>query len=67
MTGQNVFVHLLLFRCPGCARPIPAAITSDQGNLEQIDAMPVVIQCNCNWKGSPMVASARKHLVEPWE
>ncbi len=61
------FVHLLLFRCPACNSPIPSAVTSDKRNLEDADAMPVMLGCNCGWTGTSVGAGAMRHWVESWE
>jgi hypothetical protein len=67
VTGQNAFMHLLLFRYPECSRPISGEITSDQHNPEPIDAISVVLQCTCNGKGRSTAAGSKRHLVETWE
>jgi len=61
------FVHVLLFGCPSCARPLASACVSMEKNLENADAHWFNPHCHCGWTGDVIGITAMKHWVEPWE
>ncbi len=60
------FVHVLLFECSQCGSPVPSAITSDNRNVEEIDARSIPVKCQCGWSGNLLGADAKRHWVEAW-
>jgi len=60
------FVHILLFGCPNCSKPIAVAHATPEQNLEEIDARSFDAHCGCGWWGQLIGAASRKHWVEPW-
>ena len=65
-TSAEIFVHVLLFDCPQCTRPIPLAITSKKRNVEDINAHLLTVRCPCDWSEKLMGSSARCHWVDSW-
>jgi hypothetical protein len=61
------FLHVLVFRCPKCARPLAVSCTSDERTFEAADAHLFNLHCHCGWMGSLAGFIAVKHWVEPWE
>ena len=60
-------VHVFLFECHRCGCPLPAAITSHDSNIEQMDARTFTVECsNCKSSGSFIGTEAKRHWVEPW-
>jgi hypothetical protein len=64
--GSEPFVHVLLFRCPGCSDPVSTAIATIERNPEEADARSFVLHCNCGWSGTQMGLMAKRHWVEVW-
>jgi hypothetical protein len=61
------YAHTLLFDCPQCKLPIAIGLISEQGNLEDIDAKAVHIQCrNCETSAQVVAATAQRHYVDEW-
>lgn len=61
------FVHVLLFQCPTCTRPIAAAQFSPAQNVEDVDAAKLDLACGCGWNGASSVANAKRHWVAAWD
>ena len=61
------FLHVLVFRCPKCTRPLAVSCISDKRSLEAADAHLFNPHCHCGWSGSLAGFVAVKHWVEPWE
>jgi hypothetical protein len=61
------YAHVLLFRCPGCVRPIAWASASNQKNLEVADGQRFALRCSCGWTGQLAGLAAVKHWVEQWD
>jgi hypothetical protein len=61
------FLHVLVFRCPTCSRPLAVSCISDKRTLETADAHLFNPHCHCGWTGSLAGFIAVKHWVEPWE
>jgi hypothetical protein len=61
------FLHVLVFRCPKCSRPLAVSCISDKRTLEAADAHLFNPHCHCGWTGSLAGFIAAKHWVEPWE
>jgi hypothetical protein len=58
------FVHVLLFECPQCSRPVSSAIATGERNLENTDGRLFAIRCECGWGGTQMGIVAKRHWVE---
>jgi hypothetical protein len=58
------FVHVLLFECPKCCKPIASAIATGERNLEDTDGRLFAIRCECGWNGNQMGVSAKRHWVD---
>ena len=61
------FLHVLVFRCPKCSRPLAVSCISDKRTLESADAHLFNPHCHCGWTGSLAGFVAVKNWVEPWE
>jgi hypothetical protein len=61
------FLHVLVFRCPKCARPLAVSCLSDERTFEAADAHLFNPHCHCGLTGSLAGFIAVKHWVEPWE
>jgi hypothetical protein len=46
-------MHVLVFRCPKCSRPLAASCISDKRTLETADAHLFNPHCHCGWDGKP--------------
>jgi hypothetical protein len=64
---QEHFVHVLLFQCPTCSRPIAAAESSPAQNVEDVDAAKLRISCGCGWNGASSAVKAKRHWVASWD
>lgn len=64
--GAEPFVHILLFQCPGCGRPISSAVATNERNPEETDACSFDLRCDCGWIGTQLGLLAKRHLVEVW-
>jgi hypothetical protein len=64
--ADETFVHVFLFECSQCARPVPAVITSKNRNPEEVDATLVEAKCACGRSIKVVAAAARRHLVVSW-
>lgn len=62
--NSEPFVHVLLFECPECLKPLPSAIATSERNLENTDGRSFTISCDCGWAGSEMGLKARRHWVD---
>ena len=60
------YVHVLLFACPECDRPVTACCVSEKRNLEIGDASWFRPHCYCGWTGDVAGVTALKHWVETW-
>src|ERR1700689_3654514 len=65
-TSAETFVHVLLFDCPQCTRPIPLAITSKKRNVEDINQHLLTVRCPCDWSEQLTGSSAKRHWVDSW-
>ena len=61
------FVHIFLFRCPNCSKPMSSAIATGERNPEETDVRSFVLHCGCGWTGSQNGIAAKRHWVEAWE
>jgi len=66
MPETDQYVHVLLFACPACDRPLSATCLSTRSNLEIAEAEWFSSGCLCGWDGKLAGALALKHWVEPW-
>ena len=62
-----VYVHLLLFRCKQCNKPVSISGISEAGNLEVIDGHTYEVECRCGWLEDLLGVEALRHWVVPWE
>jgi hypothetical protein len=60
------FVHVLLFGCSQCGRPVPSAVLSENRNVEDVDAGSIIVTCPCGWSGRVLGVEARGHWVNGW-
>jgi hypothetical protein len=58
------FVHVLLFECPKCCKPVSSAVATGERNLENTDGRLFAISCECGWVGNQMGVSAKRHWVD---
>jgi hypothetical protein len=61
------YVHLLLFRCKRCDKPLAIPVVCEEGNLEKIDGDIYEVKCNCGWLENLLGVEASRHWVAPWE
>jgi hypothetical protein len=61
------FVHVLLFRCPTCGKPLTAAVASERLDRENVAVRVFRLPCPCDWSGVASGLTANQHWVEPWE
>jgi hypothetical protein len=61
------FVHVLLFSCPNCERPIAATQMAVERNLEEVDESSFAWKGLCGGGGNIEGLKAHKHWVEPWQ
>ncbi len=61
------FVHVLLFECSQCGRPILACIMSDDRSPEGVDATSFALKCHCHTAIEVPGAAAKRHWVESWQ
>jgi hypothetical protein len=64
--GPEPFVHILLFQCPGCGKPIPSAVVTSERNPEETDVRSFDLRCDCGWIGTQLGGLAKRHWVEEW-
>jgi hypothetical protein len=62
--SSEPFVHVLLFECPKCLRPVSSAIATNERNLEDADGRSFAIRCDCGWAGHEMGLKAKRHWVD---
>lgn len=67
MNIAQSFVHILLFRCRNCSKPVASAVTTGERNLDDADGLSFSLNCRCGWSASEMGVSAKRHWVEEWE
>ena len=67
MSSDDVFVHLLVYECQECGRPVPCAILSDQANPEDVDSQTVTFRCSCKSRSEVLGLNAKRHLVVDWQ
>jgi hypothetical protein len=66
MSNSEQYVHVLLFACPICERPLSATCVSVRSNLETAEAQWFTPHCHCGWTGELAGITATKHWVAPW-
>jgi hypothetical protein len=62
--NSEPFIHVLLFECPECCKPVSSAIATNERNLENTDSHSFLIRCDCGWAGNQIGLSAKRHWVE---
>lgn len=67
MTTAQSFVHILLFRCRNCFKPVASAIATGERNPDEADGLSFALNCACGWSAREMGVSAKRHWVEEWE
>jgi hypothetical protein len=60
------YVHVLLFQCRNCERPLTAPVVAPEKNPEQIDAAECALKCICSWSGLFLGAEALRHWIVDW-
>jgi hypothetical protein len=61
------YVHTLLFACPNCKLPIAISQIREEGNVEDVDSIPLKIKCtHCEKSSNVIAASAKNHYVDAW-
>jgi hypothetical protein len=60
------YVHVLLFACSHCERPLVATCVSSSKSLELAEAKWFNPTCHCGWKEDLSGVTAMKHWVEVW-
>ena len=61
------YVHVLLFACPDCKRPLVSAAQHALRSPEEIDLRVFPLTCFCGWTGSAEGLFARRHWVDDWD
>lgn len=68
MDGNRVpYVHVLLFRCKGCNRPLAVSVVTEAANLEAIDGDLFDLKCDCGWLERLCGVEACRHWAVLWE
>jgi len=62
--NSEPFVHVLLFECPECLKPVSSAVATGERNLEDTDGRSFAIRCECGWAGNRMGLKAKRHWVD---
>jgi hypothetical protein len=65
-SSATPFIHILVFQCPECERPVVEWLLSSLRNPESIDAATLDLKCSCGWSAAWLGARARRHLVLGW-
>ena len=65
--NHMAYVHLLLFCCKRCNKPVSISGISEVGNLEEIDGHTYEVECRCGWVENLLGVEALRHWVIPWE
>jgi hypothetical protein len=61
------YAHVLLFECRQCGGPVSSAITSEEANVDEIDARSIAMRCGaCGWSGTSLGTAAKRHWVDAW-
>ena len=63
---DSPFVHLLLFSCKQCNKPLAIPMASEEGNLERIDGGIFDVRCECGWSQKMIGLEASRHWVASW-
>jgi hypothetical protein len=67
MTSKpQMFVHVLLFGCERCNRPVVLPVRNHDQHFEGVDAGSYDLQCECGWSAKQQGALARGHWSAPW-
>ena len=61
-----MFLHLLVFECAGCSRPISFVHLTGFRNLEPTDGELFRLKCRCGWAGGLRGFESRRHWVDEW-
>jgi hypothetical protein len=68
MDKENApYVHLLVFRCDNCRKPILITVMSEERNLEMVDGQAFDVLCRCGCLKRALGMEAVVHKVAPWE
>jgi hypothetical protein len=62
----EAFVHVLLFQCRKCERPLTAPKVAAQKNPEQVDAAEHELACSCGWSARLLGVEALRHWIFDW-
>lgn len=60
------YVHVFLFRCPGCVNALSFAFLNDEANLEGADGHEFEAHCDCGWQGELVGYLGLSHWVHQW-
>jgi hypothetical protein len=61
------YLHVLVFACPQCFKPLTLAQLNVIRSLEGIDADVFNLNCSCGWNGEMHGFQARHHWVGHWD
>ena len=68
MHGKDLpYVHVLVFRCKHCHRPLLVPVMSEANNLEKVDGDTFEVGCQCGWWKELLGVEAARHWVAPWK
>ena len=68
MEGRGAeYLHVLVFACPQCSKPLPFVQLNVLRSIEEIDAAVFNLTCDCGWKGEIRGFQARNHWVGEWQ
>jgi hypothetical protein len=63
-----LFVHMLLFECPGCGGPIATMLNCEHGSVEETDKQEIRLRCgSCDSTRRFIGLLAKRHFVIEWE
>ena len=61
------YVHVLLFECRQCGGPTSSATTSNEANVDEVDARALAVRCGiCGWSAKLIGTEAKRHWVDAW-
>jgi hypothetical protein len=66
--GSNIkaFVHVLLFQCLSCGKPLSVVHSFESRNIEGVDAGYFELHCECGWIDKLPGLTAVRHWVADW-
>jgi len=60
------YLHVLIFECVGCSRPLAVIRVTGFRNLEPTDGEWFSLDCPCGWQKEVHGFEARRHWATEW-